>query len=99
MPTVVGAVVTRGLAPRRRKAQETQLDSNEIQELTRRGNTERDAYDAERVAGLGFAPYAPPPSSPPSSDWPPASSSSSSLAGTDSPETLFSTPNPHVRVG
>lgn len=66
MPTVVGAVgtVTRGLAPRRRKTQETQLDSNEIQELTRRGNTERDAYDAERVAGLGFAPYAPPPSSP-----------------------------------
>lgn len=45
-----------GLAPRRRKAQENQLDSIEIQELTRRGNTERDAYDGERVAGLGYAP-------------------------------------------
>jgi len=49
----------RGLAPRRRKAQENQLDSIEIQELTRRGNTERDAYDGERVAGLGYAPYLP----------------------------------------
>jgi hypothetical protein len=87
-------VVTRGLAPRRRKAQETQLDSNEIQELTRRGNTERDAYDAERVAGLGFAPYAPPPSSP----LPRATGRHHHWRGLTPPgQTLFSqhpTPNP-----
>ncbi len=36
--------------------QENQLDNSEVQELVKRGATERDAYDGERVAGLGFAP-------------------------------------------
>ncbi|KAF1330873.1 T-complex protein 1 subunit zeta, partial [Globisporangium splendens] len=45
-----------GLAPRRRHEPTGQLDASEMKELLKRGESERDGMDAERVEGLGAAP-------------------------------------------
>uniref|UniRef100_K3WHV2 Multiple myeloma tumor-associated protein 2-like N-terminal domain-containing protein n=1 Tax=Globisporangium ultimum (strain ATCC 200006 / CBS 805.95 / DAOM BR144) TaxID=431595 RepID=K3WHV2_GLOUD len=45
-----------GLAPRRRHEPTEQLDASEMKELLKRGESERDGMDTERVEGLGAAP-------------------------------------------
>uniref|UniRef100_A0AAV1T972 Multiple myeloma tumor-associated protein 2-like N-terminal domain-containing protein n=1 Tax=Peronospora matthiolae TaxID=2874970 RepID=A0AAV1T972_9STRA len=45
-----------GIAPRRRHAAAEGLSSSEVKELLKRGESERDGMDVERIEGLGAAP-------------------------------------------
>jgi len=45
-----------GLAPKRRIETGKKLEKHELEEIFKKGNTERDSTDIERVSGLGYEP-------------------------------------------